>query len=162
MSPGVFTIPRTPSGFHESARRRAAACPRHDAMQQEVLAFLRGRTIAGAPKGAFILHEVEAEKPFTRNGQVIAYADAMETIQVNLFRSVNVFEIKPRIETVFGILRQVKGLLELARKEVPGDMHFGHVVVPADDPRLAEMRAEWPNTWAWGQDCSERAEGPDE
>ena len=64
---------------------------------------------------------------------------------------VSLFEIKPQIDTPFGIVRQVKSYLELAAREWPdADQITAHVVVPHADPQLPDLRAEWPQTWAWG------------
>ncbi len=136
----------TPSGFHDAAYRRDAG---HDAMQQAFLVFLRARPISAVPAGAIVHREVEGEFPLYRRGQIVAYADAAETLTVNLTTTLSLFEIKPRIETVYGIVRQAKALESLA-KAIQADFHVCHVVVPATDPLIGAMRAEWPRVWAWG------------
>lgn len=152
-------IPRTPSGYHDDARGRLRKEPKHDLMQAEVLKFLRGRVLAGIPEGAYVDRLVEGEYPIVRRGQVVAYADAIEIASVNLFRTISMFEIKPVIDTVFGIIRQAKALLQLASVTIPGEAYFCHVVVPAEDPLLPELRAEWPRTWAWGAKFEEKTGG---
>lgn len=124
-------------------------------MQQELLAFLRARPLAAVPPGAALHRVVDGEMPLLRNGQIVGYADVAEIVTVNLTTTVNLFEVKPKIETVFGVLRQVKAVLALARQSIRADMHFCHTVVPFDDPLLAELRAEWPHTWAWGIEFAE-------
>ena len=139
---------RTPSGFHDEAYKRPRG---HDAMQMEFLAFLRARPFGAAiPAGAMVHRDVEGERPFIRNGQVIAFADAFEMLTINLYQVASAFEIKPRIETVFGVVRQAKALLQVMRQTLRADQHWVHVVVPHDDPMLDELRKEWPHVWAWG------------
>lgn len=152
-------IPRAPSAYHDQAWKRLRSAPQHEVMQAEVLAFLRNRVLAGLPPRAFVDRMVEGEYPIVRRGQVVAYADAIEISSVDLLRTINLFEIKPSIDTVFGIVRQAKSLLQLARSTIPGEMYFCHVVVPADDPKMRDLRAEWPHTWAWGIKFDSGAEG---
>jgi hypothetical protein len=147
--------PLTPSGAHDQAYKRDRG---HDAMQAAFLDFLRSRPVAAVPKGAFVHREVEAERPLRRRGQVVAYVDAIEILTVNLTTVVSLFEIKPRIHTVFGIIRQAKSQLALAVSDIPADQHYCHIIVPASEPKLLELRAEWPLTWAWGV-TFERVEG---
>lgn len=139
--------PITPSWFHDQAYHRDAG---HDAMQAAFLDFLRDRPVVAIPRGAIIHREVEAERPLHRLGQIVSYVDAIEVLTIGLTTIVSLFEIKPRIETVFGIVRQAKSMLELAEADIPGDVHVCHVVVRADDPMLSALRAYWPNVWAWG------------
>lgn len=136
----------TPSGFHDDAYRRDAG---HDAMQQRFLEWLRSRPIAGLPTNAVVHRAVEGEYPLMRRGQIVAYVDACEILTVNLVSTVSLFEIKPTIHTVYGVVRQAKALEALSRA-IPADFHFCHVVVKAGDPLLPALRAEWPRVWAWG------------
>lgn len=138
--------PKTPSGFHGDARRRT---PSHDRMQTELLAFLRGRPYAALPTGAPVHRVVEAEYPLVRNGQVVAFLDAVEIVTIALSSTVNLFEIKPKIETVFGVIRQAKAGLVLAYSTIRADVLVYHIVVPWDDPLLGALRQEWPRTWGW-------------
>lgn len=148
-APRLF-IPRTPSGFHDESWKRLRATPKHDVMQAEVLHFLRNRVLAGLPERSFVDRMVEGEYPIEKRGQIIAYVDAIEITTIDFRTTVQAFEIKPVIETVFGIVRQAKALLPLLRVAIPGVDHFVHIVVPANDPKIAELRTEWPHTWAWG------------
>lgn len=152
MSHDQPLIPRPPSAFHNEAYHRDAG---HDALQQEVLRFLRGRSLAGLPPAAALHREVEGERPLYRCGQIVGYVDACEIVTVNLFVTCQLFEIKPRIQTVFGIVRQAKATLALAKTCIPADLHFCHVVVPHNDPKLSDLRAEWPHVWAWGVESPE-------
>ena len=137
----------TPSGFHETARQRPHA---HDAMQAEFLAFLRARRTTGLRPGAFVRRSVEGEMPLIRHGRVVSFADAAEILTVDFITVVSLFEIKPRIDTVFGVVRQAKAMLVLARSCIPAHQHYCHLVVPNDDPLLADLKAEWRHVWAWG------------
>jgi hypothetical protein len=139
--------PITPSAAHDRAYHRDAG---HDGMQSQFLEFLRARPIRVIPANAIVHRVVEGEMPILRRGQIVAYADAAEILTVNLLTTVTLFEIKPRIHTVFGVVRQAKALLNLARASIPADLHIVHVIVPSHDSRLGEMRREWPNTWGWG------------
>lgn len=143
-------IPRTTSKFHSEAREKLRSHPKHDTMQREVLEFLRTRKLGGLEHQNFVTKIVEGEYPLIWRGQVVSFADGIEILTVNFRTTVTIFEIKPIIDTVCGILRQVKAQLVLAQTAVPGDEHIGIIVVPASDPLLAELRAEWPHTWAWG------------
>jgi hypothetical protein len=143
----IGNFPPTPSRFHDDAWRRDRG---HDAMQAAFLEFLRDRPTAAIPEGAIVYREVEAEKPLYLRGQIVSYVDCCEILTVNLTTFVSLFEIKPRIDTVFGIVRQLKSALDIAKRSIPGDLYFCHVVVPASDPKLADLRAEWPHVWAWG------------
>jgi hypothetical protein len=152
------TIPRTPSGWHNDAWKRLRATPKHDVMQRDVLTYLRGRKLVGLPDGAFVDRMIEGEYPIVLRGNIVAYVDAIEIFSVDLRRQVHAFEIKPVIETTFGIVRQIKHTMQLLRQVIPDAMHFGHLVVPAVDPLLSELRMEWPQTWAWGFGTDENAD----
>lgn len=137
----------SPSRFHDQAYRRDAG---HDAMQAAFLDFLRSRPVVIVPMGAFIHREVEAERALRKDGDIVSYVDAIEIVTVNFTTVANLFEMKPRIHTVFGILRQAKAILELAKQDIIADQHHCHVVVPAKDPLIGVLRQHWPLVWAWG------------
>lgn len=141
----------TPSGFHGSARGRPVS---HDIMQRDFLAYLRAKPTVNIPDGVLSHRQVEGEYPLVRNGQVISFVDAIEILEIGVLsqelRTISLFEIKPVIDTVYGIVRQAKSQLQLAETLIPADVHVLHLIVPHDDPLLLEMRAEWPHTWAWG------------
>lgn len=141
---GLHPLP--PSRFHDQAYRRDAG---HDVMQAEFLDWLRGRPMVMPPNAAVHRH-VEGEYALRRRGQIVSYVDAIEIVTVNLSAVANLFEIKPRIETVFGIVRQAKALLDLAQGDIRADQHYCHVVVKAGDPLLPELRKHWRHVWAWG------------
>lgn len=151
-------IPRTPSRWHDDAWKRMRATPKHDVIQRDVLTFLRGRVLAGIPEGAFVDRMVEGEYAIVLRGNIVAYVDAIDIFSVNLRRQVHAFEIKPVIDTTFGIVRQIKHTMHLLEQSIPDAMHFGHLVVPVDDPLLAELRTEWLQTWAWGFTTNESAD----
>lgn len=137
----------TPSGFHDRAWRRA---PKHDVMQKDFLAYLRARPTMIVPASQLVSRQVDGEYPLVRNGQVISFVDAIEILDIGLLRVVSLFEIKPIIDTVYGILRQVRAQLQLAETLMPANVHVLHIIVPHDEPMLPDLRAEWPHTWAWG------------
>jgi hypothetical protein len=138
---------RCPSSFHDDAYRRDAG---HDQMQAEFLGFLRARQVTLFPESATIHREVEGELPIKRRGQIVAYADACEILHVDLTRIVSIFEIKPKIHTVFGIFRQCKAMLALANECMSADQFWVFAVVPHTDPLIDSLRVEWPHVWAWG------------
>lgn len=142
--------PKPPSKFHDISWRRARAFPTHEAMQSEVLDFLRTRPIAGLSTKSTFDRQIEGEYAFIRNGQVIGFADAFEILDIDFRRFVTAYEIKPKIDTVFGIVRQAKALLQLTRSSIKAEQHHCAIVVPHTDPLLAELRSHWPATWAWG------------
>ena len=143
-------LPKPPSKFHED-RGRGKSSWRHDKMQAELLAFLRARSIAGLPANAVINREVEAEYPLTKRGQVVSFVDAIEVLDVNLLRFVSAFEVKPEIDSPCAIVRQAKSSAELLRHQIKFIAHLDyHLVCDANDPKLADLRAEWPHVWAWG------------
>lgn len=152
------TIPRTPSAWHDQAWKRQRATPKHDVIQRDVLTFLRGRRLAGIPEGAWVDRMVEGEYAIVLRGNIVAYVDAIDIFSVNMLRQVHAFEIKPAIDTAFGIVRQIKHTMHLLEQAIPNAMHFGHLVVPVEDPLLAELRTEWPQTWAWGFKTDESAD----
>ena len=120
-------------------------------MQAEFLAWLRGRRVAGVPDSALVSRHVEAEFPLTRRGEIVGWVDAVEVLDVALTCIVSLFEIKPVVDSPFGIIRQAKSYLNLARATFARADHIDlHIVVPASDPLLSQLRAEWPRTWGWG------------
>lgn len=140
--------PPSPSRFHDQAYRRDAG---HDALQQEFLEWLRIRPVVALiqPDGIRPHRYVEGEYALSRDGNIVAYADAIEFLTIGLATTINLFEIKPKIHTVFGIVRQLKAQLALA-KEIRADFHFCHAVVPHTDPLIPTLRQHWPHVWAWG------------
>lgn len=121
-------------------------------MQAELLAFLRSRKIwmPGVKAAVVPTHrEVEGEYPFLRRGEIVAYADAIDILTVGLFTVVNIFEVKPKIESIFAAIRQAKALLNLAEHTIQADAHYCNIVVPATDPLLYDLRFQWRETWGW-------------
>lgn len=140
---------KPPSRWYSSGRDRG---PTHDQMQAELLSFLRSRKIwtPSCKPAISIDRVVEGEYAFTRRGQVIAFADAIEILTIDLFKVVNLFEVKPKIESVFAVVRQATALLELAKSSIQADLHYCNIVVPAADPLLPGLRVEWQHAWGWG------------
>ena len=119
-------------------------------MQMKFLDFIRSRPVLVLPKHAIIHRQVEAEYPIVRKGQIISFVDVIEILTVNFTTIVSLFELKPEIYTVPGTVRQAKAILQIAQREIPGDVHTCHLVVPSKDPALQRLRDEWPHVWAWG------------
>lgn len=142
----------TPSCAHDEAFRRDAG---HDSLQKEFLTFLRERRQVIFSGDLPIHRHVEAEYPFHRHGNIVAYADAVEILHVGPTKIVNIFEIKPKIHTVFGIVRQIKALVTLGYRDLAADICNGHIIVPAHDPKIGDLRDEWPHTWAWNIQISD-------
>jgi hypothetical protein len=140
----------TPSGFHDEKWQQPGA---HDILQQEFLDFLRQRPFAvrTLPSEAAAWHrDVVGEYPFVQRGEIVAFADAAEILTVNLTTIISLFEIKPRIDTMFGITRQIKAYLAWAEKLLPQAITRGSIVVPHTDPKIGDLRKEWQWVWAWG------------
>jgi hypothetical protein len=138
----------TPSGFYAKGRNRS---PAHDAMQAEFLSFLRQRIIA-APAGSHVIHrQVEVEMPIVQNGRVQAFADLAEIWDFQAGRVINLYEVKPAIESVGGLIRQCKAMLALAEaSDLSGSIISCAAVVRWNDPLLPELRASYAHVWAWG------------
>jgi hypothetical protein len=120
-------------------------------MQTELLSFLRSRKI-WTPSSKTVVpidRVVEGEYAFTRRGEVVAFADAIEILTIDLFKVVNLFEVKPKIESVFSAMRQAAALLELAKSSIRADLHYCNIVVPATDQLLPQLRIEWLHAWGW-------------
>lgn len=120
-------------------------------MQAEVLAHLRNRPLVGIPDVTPVHRDVIGEWPIHRaDGQVIAFVDAVEIVTVGLEQHVYAFEIKPVIDTAFGIVRQLKAIEALIASRIRPKFQTVFAVVRWDDPKLGILRKEWPATWAWG------------
>lgn len=140
-----------PSYFHDQARKIALDYPGHEKIKQELLTYLRSKVITGLRPGAFVDRLVEGEYTILDDQKrICGYADAIEILNIDLIRTITIFEVKPKIDTVFGIVQQMKAYLCLAEQYMPAHHYAGNLVVPASDPRLAELRHQWPRTWAWG------------
>lgn len=145
-----FPLFATPSRLYGAARERALSCPAHDHIQSELTSFLKSRPWYSAPDSAQIVPFVEAEYPFTNSGRVIAFADVLEMVNLLGITFVNIYEIKPKIDSVFAVLRQVKALLHLAKVCIKADYYLCFIVGSASDPKLPDMRTQWRHTWGWG------------
>lgn len=145
----MATFPQTPSGLNEQARQRG---PRHEAMQRSFMEFLRARRVTvGIPPGATVHRHVESELILDSNARIGGFVDCAEILSVSGASTIaSLFEIKPVIDDVYGIVRQAKAILFHARRAIIADQHWCYVVVPADDPLIDDLRAEWPHVWAFG------------
>jgi hypothetical protein len=143
----MSVLPPTPSRSHEEARRRHIG---HDQIQADLLVFLQKRLVSGVRPTAEIKKFVDSEFPLRRNGRIVSFVDCAEILTVDRTTVVSLFEVKPKIDTVFGIKRQCLLMLDLAEKSIQADQYYCHVGVPFYDPLLLELRKAWPLTWAWG------------
>jgi hypothetical protein len=87
-------------------------------------------------------------------GPVYAFADIAElfTAPKPGYRegrlAIRIYEIKPKIHTVFGIVRQCRGLEAAVRSGFPSAECQVWAVVKSDDPQLAMLRRVQPClTW---------------
>lgn len=119
-------------------------------MQAEVLEHLRTRPMVGIPEGVPVHREVVGEWPIYRRNQIVSFVDAVEIVTIGLEKHIYAFEVKPVIDTVFGIVRQLKAMDALIATEVRPKFRVVFAVAHWDDPSLADLRKEWPQTWAWG------------
>jgi len=153
----------TPSGWHDDTRSRDAG---HDEMQLAVLRKLKSREpepIPGRFNEVYKFRGVYAEFPFYLNGQIIAFADVCEVFRTDkagyggyyeLFYVA--YEIKPRILSVGGVIRQALALdsaIERAKQGRQSTANQCRVipVVPAHDPKIDLLREMYNGSiWAWG------------
>lgn len=177
----------TPSRAHDEAWRRS---PDHDALQ--VSAF---RWFSASPAASKLrwtpryrkepeIYERSytiAEYALRCDGRISAFVDLVQIyqreephpVQKTVTRQVwFLHEIKPRIDTVGGLIRQCRTLDHHAEKALPrsnlGDCPEFRVIplVPHDDPALPDLEAMWGGyieTWDLAAGCprrvSKRAEG---
>lgn len=152
-------VPRPPSYWHDQAYRRPR---RHDEMQKEFLDFLCDRRLAGLPDTELIDRQVEGDFPLYAGGKSVSplsFVDAIEILDIRLERFVSAFELKPEIYSVSGIIRQVKAQIPLIWSNLKPHHFQYYIVVPATDPLLPDLRAEWPQTWAWGFKLDQGVDG---
>jgi len=126
----------TPSGWHDAARRRDAG---HDAMQHLVWRVLQDGV--GDVTDGYVLRDVVAEFPIYVSGgpkRILAFADiARIWYHENGNCRLDLFEIKPRIDTIGGILRQCETLQAMTR----GTPRVTQIIcVWKSDPKLAMLQ----------------------
>jgi len=153
----------TPSGWENDTRGRDAG---HDELQLTLWRYLKKRPtepIQTKNDGTFSRVSVTVEHPFMVKGIPIAFADVCEVFRSDQVTYDNywnyryvAYEIKPRIYSVGGIIRQCMAL-EVAIERSGPTRASGKkpeaVVVPVvlrSDPK-AEMLKEMygPNVWTW-------------
>jgi hypothetical protein len=134
----------SPSDWHDTAWKRDAG---HDEMQIGIAKYLRTLPLAD-------LKKIEIEFPFDRKGRVFCFADICEMSAKKSDRPdvedffYSCYEIKPRIDSIGAVIRQVKAF-KIATEEWRPDWLMRKdtivfrvlCVVPASDPK-AQMLHE--------------------
>lgn len=161
----------TPSRWHDDAHGRDAG---HDEMQAAVFRFLRERPRlinAGAEEEKpYVRHKIEVEYAFEEAGVLFGFADICDIYVKDLERSAYtetyyfVYEIKPRITSVGGLIRQCRATFITALRSGGISSGWGTPsrraprvmvipVVPRDDPKI-ELLKEMYTGAVWGWDSS--------
>lgn len=158
----------TPSGWHDDASNRDAG---HDELQAAVYRWL----VKCGPKfkrfmrcnkpSEYHREGVEIEAPLLLKGSVLCFTDVCATFRHTPDRGrdeylLEIFEIKPRISSVGGVIRQCKHMAILANRWRPrdSDYHIPQVivraVVPYDDPKISLLSEMYGASlvWAWCED----------
>ena len=151
----------TPSGWHDATNDRDAG---HDDMQLAVYQWAKshpeGRRIDLEKYGIFEHVSVEVEYPFASRKNIVAFADVCEvwrSVEVNYQRFYQyyyvAFEIKPRIRSVGGLIRQCVALAHhIGNEHHPNQKPPLRVVIPAvphDDAKLATLRKLYDPVMPW-------------
>jgi hypothetical protein len=134
----------TPSGWHDDAYRRDAG---HDAMQMAVWKYLRNYDHE-KPLMESERRSVVVEYPIVRRGAgIVAFVDVADLLWYRssawTIVSAKLFEIKPSIKTVFGIVRQCNAIEKAFGGETMKDFRI-YAVVPFDDPKIEELSEAMP------------------
>lgn len=144
---------RSPSSWHDDTMSRDAG---HDALQIEVWKTLRNkvpRTILFGTnyqneKVEFIRTSVHFEYPLFLDGRIVGWGDVVELYKATVPNGsgtverhyIRVYEIKPKIYSVGGLVRQLTSLRILVNKVAESrGMGSGGDVMPVvyeDDPKL--------------------------
>jgi hypothetical protein len=149
---------RSPSGWHDDTTGRDAG---HDAMQMSVWRFLNNHRIertAFANAGQVISCAAEMPIIEPRSGRILAFADLgvehrhPET-GVGYWRFV---EIKPRIYSCGGLIRQCRAIAVAADRAGLGDCRVTALVYK-DDPKIEMLREMYPDVLGWRREPTESA-----
>lgn len=132
----------TPSGAHDDR-----GSPAHDEMQLDVFRAIKGgrmatiESVEGDARREWSLIKIEAEMAL-RVGGTTAFADIAATFKVSEYReAIILYEIKPKIVSVGGLIRQC-AMLRMAAESVFNTgitMPIVAAVVPRDDPMLRAL-----------------------
>lgn len=152
----------TPSGWHNDATNRDGA---HEAMHLDFWRWLSSLTNRQPPKAEYFSAADDGWERFVcfewpipqlRSPRIAAFADVAEVFQrssvqhrAGLLRLV-LYEIKPQIITIGGILRQCAAVEHAAKAWASDRIQIieSRVVVPHDDPK-ADALAELINCVKW-------------
>jgi hypothetical protein len=142
----------TPSGWHDATNDRDAG---HDDMQLAVYEWAKTRhdekRIELGEHGFFELSSVEVEYPFHARNTIAAFADVCEvwrSVEANYHRFYQfyfvAFELKPRIRSVGGLIRQCVALSHhIENHHQPNQKSPLCVIIPVvphEDPKLPTLR----------------------
>jgi len=131
------TVRRSPSGWHDYGSAHDAG---HDEMQLDVYRFYE--KLVGEQIGAGKLLYVVAEAPIVddKSGRLIAFADIGLRVEAPAGQPRwHMLELKPRIYTCGGLIRQCKALVQIIERL--SDIHHRvTAVVYDDDPKLAMLK----------------------
>jgi len=152
----------TPSGWENDTRGRDAG---HDDLQLRIWRYLKDRASASMETkddGIFSRVAVTVEHPFKVKGIPIAFADVCEVFRSDktthdgywVYRY-TAYEIKPRIYSVGGIIRQCKALEVAIERSGPerSTKKPEAIVVPVvfrTDPKVEMLKEMYTGTvWTW-------------
>lgn len=136
----------TPSGWHDDACRRDGG---HDEMQMAV--WLELQRQAKPDPTDELTRSVAVEFPMVRRGSgIVAFADIALlwlNTEDDIKRAV-LYELKPKIHSVFGILRQAMCLEKAFAFAYPGTACLVEAIIPLKDPKLPALSLLMPCiTW---------------
>jgi hypothetical protein len=149
----------TPSGWHDDAYKYNE--PGHDELQMAVYNWLADREIGGLRLGdqegpRLLRQRVVFEFPMIRparrgrNGsaeRLIGFADIAELFGYSCdgdFDRAVLFEIKPEIRTIAGIVRQCVAYNVAFQAAFPHAACKIFPVVPSNDPKISDLRTVMP------------------
>lgn len=141
----------SPSQAHDEAYQRS---PAHDAMQvdfykyMESLFEIRIVTVEQDDGRVFEYKAdfIEAEASFIVNNAIIGFADIVQVLvsKDTDVRLIEIYELKPSIDTIGGLVRQCKVLHHQAERFFLKKRQIRVIpVVPYDDPALPDFWLLW-------------------
>src|SRR6185437_1956134 len=141
----------TPSAWHDDAPKDAG----HDKMQADFVRYYRGKIGGATMKVTYEkdptdvpLSRVIAEFPISAPGNrgIIAFADVALRYDNGYPAAFRFVELKPRIRTVGGLVRQCRAIEYAAGS---GGLREAEVIacVFDDDPKLDLLRELYPHVW---------------
>lgn len=150
---------RSPSAWGDVTRS-----PGHDEMQFGVADWLRENFLndgytppctESEDKPRLLKYKiVECEKPIIVDGRIVSFAD----IELRMFGPGSdytmAYEIKPRVDSVGAILRQLHAQAHLIRATMPPQPSYAQwqdmwLVIRANDPKRALMQKAYSKTLVW-------------